>query len=402
MDLYNDLAGKQSDFECVTINDLSALNAYIESQEKYQPPKISLRIGGICSDELFPKREHYIIYRGIKESKFHLNTSLQLHWSEIQHFYPNITQKDYLRSIISLLKNNPEIQRYETLKGKPFVDVAILALMQHYGLPTPLMDWTPNIKTALNFVYDGMEPGNGEGEISDYASMYCINLYDNYELLQSSCQNFLNYAKETICASIAAVNRPVSNLEVARLNNLFDIDTMGMDFFFIDYSEDAPEVRDIFGTYLDLVNPNLEKQDGAFIINLDGEHYLEYLWNRKNDPAEEIIDDTRIKTVPILGNLELTSSHNPYATGIIPKTKISCVNIKKEVLSQWISNGGKKELYDSSEQSKVLEKAILCEYYNWLLAGDVDQDFFNQAFVGEATTIKQNIAKECLLNHINS
>lgn len=65
------------------------------------------------------------------------------------------------------------------------------------------------------------------------------------------------------------------------LNSLFNVEGLGLDFFYIDYSVDAPLVEDIFGNVLSLINPNLALQEGAFIINFHSEGSLDYFWNKK-------------------------------------------------------------------------------------------------------------------------
>ena len=46
-------------------------------------------------------------------------------------------------------------------------DYSILAFIQHYGGPTPLLDFTSNLSTALFFAFDGREDDN-------YASLYIV------------------------------------------------------------------------------------------------------------------------------------------------------------------------------------------------------------------------------------
>lgn len=41
----------------------------------------------------------------------------------------------------------------------------------------------------------------------------------------------------------------------------------------------------------------------------------------------------------------ISVSENPHAAGIVPKTRINCVNINKDTLIQWIKTGGKKDHY---------------------------------------------------------
>lgn len=98
---YTDLNSKLNDFECKRIDTIEDLVEFIDNQKAYRPSSKIIKIGDkeISSDDLFGKRKHYFIYRGIKESKFHLNTSLQLHWDEIKE-KKDISQLQYLRKLV--------------------------------------------------------------------------------------------------------------------------------------------------------------------------------------------------------------------------------------------------------------------------------------------------------------
>lgn len=374
---YTDLNSKLNDFECKRIDTIEDLVEFINNQKAYRPSCKIIKIGdneisSISSDDLFGKRKHYFIYRGIKESKFHLNTSLQLHWDEIKE-KKDISQLQYLRELVTLLKKNRTVQQYEQIKGNKFTDIGILALMQHYELPTPLMDWTPDIITALNFAGDGLALGKEDDEITNYASLYCINLRANYEFEESSYQNLLDKATDGLQNMIQQGVPEGTDMSNGSLNKLFGVKDLGMDQLYIDYADDAPKVIDIFGAALDLINPNSSKQNGAFIINFDEEHFLEYVWNRKTDPSYDV--ESEHKTVmdtiesehgKITVPIAISKCQNPYATGYLPNTKIVCINIKKSILQEWLSNGGYVDHYDVSEESDRLKKAVKEEYNNWL------------------------------------
>lgn len=392
--LYGELADKDKDFECSRIDTMEQLNTFIDNQKAYKPPRKVISLGDkvLSNEDLLPKRSFYIIYRGIKESKFPLNTSLQFRWGEITHFYPSCSQKEYLSRMVKLLENNEIIKQYLEKDGKSYSDISVLALMQHYGLPTPLLDWTPNIETGLNFAYDGIDLREGEDEISNYVSLYYINLDLNYELQAASYQNILVYAKDFL-ESVDLDNADVTG---ASLKNLFTINDLGIDFIYIDYSIDAPFVQDIFGNVLSLLNPNLEKQEGAFIINFNPNGNLDYYWNKKSSPEGTKILREYNRYCDGLGMVTFTISESPNEVGIIPKTKINCVNIKKSVLNEWINNGGLKEHYDKGEESRNLKEATLKTYYSWLLSGEKDYDFFRTQIIKGEETEDQKIAKEFL------
>ncbi|MBQ8499628.1 MAG: FRG domain-containing protein [Bacteroidales bacterium] len=383
--MYDTLESKGADFSCTTINSIEELKSFISVHNTYKIPRKQLQIHGLTlnSDDFFPSRQNYIIYRGVKESKYRLITSLQFRWPEIQHFYPNYTQNNYLSQIIELLRSNLRIQQFLNKDGKTYTDISILALMQHYGLPTPLLDWTPNIEIGLNFAYDGINRDNKLDEISNYVSLYYINLYENYEIQAASYQRILADAKESLCKQdiINSVNH--IDLSQMTLNSLFNVEDLGLDFFYIDYSVDAPLVEDIFGNVLSLINPNLALQEGAFIINFHSEGSLDYFWNKKM---------LTLRNNAYYNSENISVSENPHAAGIVPKTRINCVNINKDTLIQWIKTGGKKDHYDHCQESKELKESILETYYTWLLDGKKDLKYFQDTFIKNVETEEQKIA----------
>lgn len=368
MFFYNDLEAKKESFICKRIDTLEELAMFIKEQNDYKPTRKTLLFGSkeLPTEDQYSKRRHYIIYRGIKESKFHLNTSLQLHWENIIKIKKNTSQQEYLSELVASIKNNDTIKQYEDKKRARFTDIGIVALMQHYGLPTPLMDWTPDIKTGLNFASDGMANGKNNNEITKYVSLYYINLWENNELEKSSYQNILYTATEDAKNIVSSINYKI-DYSSCSLNSLFQLKDLDLDYIYIDYAEDAPHVTDIFGSKLDLINPNLEKQSGAFIINLNEECFLEQLWNRKIDSDNDIILEKKTIIDKNTGiKMQIESTQNPFAKGIIPNTKICCADIKKSVLKEWLSNGGQICHYNESNESESIKRAICSEYNRWL------------------------------------
>lgn len=118
------------------------------------------------------------LYRGVKESKWRLYNSLQREWI-LGGNKDNIEcYKDYIKKILynarnidkSVIKNFFEINNLN-----PNNDVAILSFLQHYGCPTPLLDWTYSKDIALYFAIENLHFNqNPKKEIDNYFSIYFI------------------------------------------------------------------------------------------------------------------------------------------------------------------------------------------------------------------------------------
>lgn len=119
------------------------------------------------------------IYRGTTEAKYKLLTSSQRLW--ISDEMKQWASKSYIDFISDLVKNageNTIIKKVFDLYNYSTHDreFPILSLLQHYGAPTPLMDWTYNNNVAFYFATDGLKKKEQPKEdIDNYFSIYRIN-----------------------------------------------------------------------------------------------------------------------------------------------------------------------------------------------------------------------------------
>lgn len=118
------------------------------------------------------------IFRGMKEAKHRLYTSGQRIW--IENDMVDWSGQNYIGFIDALVesaKQHPLIEKVFDVYNYTIVEreFPILSILQHYGAPTPLMDWTYNINVALFFGTEGLKGGHGTGDIDNYFSIYAIN-----------------------------------------------------------------------------------------------------------------------------------------------------------------------------------------------------------------------------------
>lgn len=120
-----------------------------------------------------------LIYRGMKEAKYKLYTSAQRLW--ITEELSQWAKKDFLDLVGDLVENAnniPLINKVFDLFNYSRSDreFPILSLLQHYGAPTPLMDWSYNFNVAFYMATETANKGSDpKTEIDKYFSVYRIS-----------------------------------------------------------------------------------------------------------------------------------------------------------------------------------------------------------------------------------
>lgn len=117
------------------------------------------------------------IYRGITSSSYKIFSSKQ------REFFKEGSNFDY----ISLIERNEIIQEYFRLANIPKTELSYLSLLQHYGKPTPYIDFTRNFSKALFFALDGVDLKVQAQSINNYFTIFFISTED-FQLLDASEQ----------------------------------------------------------------------------------------------------------------------------------------------------------------------------------------------------------------------
>jgi len=125
-------------------------------------------------EELFEKQDH-LIFRGLNESKFKNYTSAQRVWITNRLSY-HIGFTDFIQRILDNIRSQQVLRDYYlALKVVPN-DLLYLSFLQHYGAPTPMLDFTHDLDTGLFFAFDNMKPNSTRKLIGDFVSLYFIDI----------------------------------------------------------------------------------------------------------------------------------------------------------------------------------------------------------------------------------
>lgn len=130
-------------------------------------------------DQIFEKYNgsQDILFRGLSEAKYRLYNSLQRHWITEKLFDKEKTFETFLNELISNVKtiHSGVLTKYfEYGAIDDENDVAILSYLQHYGCPTPLLDWTYSFTNALYFATESVRQSTTRWEIDDYFCIYFL------------------------------------------------------------------------------------------------------------------------------------------------------------------------------------------------------------------------------------
>jgi len=208
--VYNSLDEKRNYFEQETEEDFFI----IETKEKLD------RWFRFYSSDF--KRDNAVdyIFRGVSEAKYKLYTSAQRLWitDNMGQWKNNYTYKDFIEDMVLKAKSNPLLKKIFDLYdySEENRDFPIICLLQHYGAPTPLLDWTYNIDCAVYFGTESIARNfNKKSEsIENYISIYSIHkkeLTTRNELLNLSDISEVSYPSFNSIKNLGDECNPKSN-----------------------------------------------------------------------------------------------------------------------------------------------------------------------------------------------
>lgn len=237
-----------------------------------------------------------MIFRGVTES-FYKNYSHSqrkfkpfLHTSEsYELFYELIIDT----VVYAKNWNNQTIKKYLFKLGIEDNLFAYLSLMQHFGIPTPLIDFTRNPFVALFFATRKSGDSSYFNNIKEYCSLYFMN--GDYQYLNSYRNHFINTVNKNIYDGYSRERaffyglRFTPTLLINETDEMFNINN----------------------------NINIINQEGLFILNGDPNQPLEDQYNHEIEGRKErlLANDKSIENIKdskLMGCWEIHKSMNGH------------------------------------------------------------------------------------------
>lgn len=258
---------RNGDSESFVINTIEELDKWFENVK-------------LTENEISSSDATALIYRGMKEAKHKLYTSAQRLW-----ILENLKQwgkhdfLDFVRTMVLNADKNVLINKVFSLyfaNPKMNRDFPILSLLQHYGAPTPLMDWSYNQNVAFYFATEKIDTFTYEiNNIENYFSIFRINKRNyNTELLNVIDFDYGKYP------SIEDFKKTIHGQNLKNSNFIFyisDFELKGESTGKIKGSKNLMIRTD--KPYTLTYNQNIIPQEGLFIFNPYAEKTLEDIFN---------------------------------------------------------------------------------------------------------------------------
>lgn len=300
-------------------------------------------------------KEKDYLFRGVNSACFKMYSSSQREWMN-RSIVKKLTKDDYYRFIINLIHetaDRQEVKDYIQKEGVTYNEFFILALMQHFGVPSPMLDFSLSLEKALFFATDGALNGwvdDGTDKLDNYVSLYFLP--NKVDWVQATLQSVTQNSAESIDSLLnnTKINDPSlfnridtknveNNIRYALFRQFIPGPQSNISFLPVNGPADGRVKIDIpilnFHCDYYIINDRLLSQEGMFITNFTIDEPLVELMNRVCNNKLFTCINFRKSLVPYIVNNFLTPNqinrNTVYCVGdpIVDGLQKALDNVKK-------------------------------------------------------------------------
>lgn len=244
--------------------------------------------------------EQSLIFRGVSEASYKMFASSQRHWKQKTDWVARMGHGDYYSFIEEIIRRTEcldEVQQYMQQHNVHTNDMFLMALMQHFEAPSPMIDFSENLLTGLFFASDWNDSkwvDSGNQEIEDYVSLYYISKeFDWVEanvqsVMQSAADSIERLATDAIAKGYTFDTKETEENICRLLYRQFRLDSHQSDITFIPLGGpslgrvkiDIPSIN-VHCEY-EIINDRIVKQQGMFIMNNTVDEPLVEVMNKQS------------------------------------------------------------------------------------------------------------------------
>lgn len=206
------------------------------------------------------------LFRGVSEAKYKLYTSGQREYIQNEYHLLGVKYPNFMQSLLYILADDADLKAYNTIANIQTNASYYFTYLQHYGAPTPYIDFTTDVFVALFFSCHNPHFVPSDNEIDNYLSLYYVEKGDIEYVVDKYNGVFGITRKDKGSYQQRAKNDDFPNLSFSTLQKL--------GAFYIDSERkrgDFGNKRFIFR----MPNRNMLAQKGVLIYNADDSNPLE-------------------------------------------------------------------------------------------------------------------------------